>query len=318
MAQPSFLSDNIPALQTTSHVLMVRPVRFGYNAQTAEDNAFQHESRLTASEIQREALLEFDTFVDLLRQEGITVSVFEDTPEPYTPDSIFPNNWISSHSRGTVIVYPMYAPNRQAERREDIISYLLGLYKGGAKLVDYSGEADRGQFLEGTGSMIMDRTHQRVYACRSHRTDPALFARFCAEVECEGMLFAAVDEAGTEIYHTNVMMALGEDFAVVCLEAVENEQERAKLVQSLTETGHDIVPISHQQVRQFAGNMLQLRTDKGEPLLVMSQRAYQSLRPPQIASLEAKTRLLAIPLDIIETCGGGSVRCMMAEVFGEG
>jgi len=306
---------NTSSPQTTSHILMVRPVRFGYNVQTAEDNAFQHRSDLKNNEIQHLAEVEFDGFVAQLRKAGLTVSVFEDTPEPHTPDSIFPNNWISTHSKGTIFVYPMYAPNRQQEKRTDIIDYLAALYKGEAKIIDLSTEAASGRFLEGTGSMIMDRTHQRVYACRSHRTDEELFAQFCRETECEGMLFAAVDEAGMEIYHTNVMMALGEDFAVVCLEAIPNPEERRNLQQSLRETGHEIIAITQGQVRQFAGNMLQVRTHDGEPLLVLSQRAYESLHPPQLAALQAKTGLLPIPLDIIETCGGGSVRCMMAEVF---
>lgn len=301
-------------VQTTSHLLMVRPVRFGFNAQTALDNAFQHPLSLPPEDVQARALQEFDTFLQLLREAGITVTVFEDTEEPHTPDSIFPNNWISFHEDGKIFIYPMYAENRRMERRSDIVAHFQQMYEH-AVVIDLTHYEEEGKFLEGTGSMIMDRVNQMVYACRSHRTTEELFELFCREVDCEGMLFTATDRQGAEIYHTNVMMAMGTRFAVVCMEAIRDEEERARVQQQLAATGHKVVPITFDQVEAFAGNMLQLYNQQGEPILVMSQRAYDSLREDQVQELKSYTRLLVVPLDVIETCGGGSVRCMMAEVF---
>lgn len=305
--------------QTTSHLLMIRPVRFGFNEQTAEDNAFMHNGGQHApGEIRRLAQQEFDRFVAMLRQAGITVTVFEDTPEPHTPDSIFPNNWVSFHEQGKIIIYPMHAPNRRDERRSDIVAHFQAMYQHPPQVIDLSFFEQEGKYLESTGSMVMDRVHQRVYACYSPRTTPELFESFCREVNAQGYLFHAVDAQGVEIYHTNVMMAIGTRFAVVCLEAIHDSEEREALVQRLSETGHEVVPITYAQMNQFAGNMLQLYTYEGQPLLVMSRRAFASLRPDQVASLQGYTELLVIPLDVIETYGGGSVRCMMAEVFLDG
>jgi len=305
--------------QTTSHLLMIRPVRFGFNEQTAEDNAFMHnEGEHSPAEIRRLAQEEFDLFVEMLRQAGITVSVFEDTPEPHTPDSIFPNNWISFHEHGKIIIYPMHAPNRRDERRGDIVAHFQAMYQHPPQVIDLSFYEQEGKFLESTGSMVMDRVHQKVYACHSPRTTPELFERFCEEVSAEGFLFHAVDAQGIDIYHTNVMMAIGTRFAVVCLAAIHDLSEREELVRRLSQTGHEVVPITYEQMNQFAGNMLQLYNYEGQPVLVMSRRAYKSLRPDQIATLQGYTELLVIPLDVIETYGGGSVRCMMAEVFLDG
>lgn len=302
--------------QTTSHLLMIRPTQFGFNEQTATDNAFvQDTGSLSAARIQHQAQQEFDLFVQLLRESGITVTVFEDTIEPHTPDSIFPNNWLSTHHDGKIILYPMYAPNRRVERRSDIVAHIQGLYQSPAQIIDLSYFEAEGKFLESTGSMIMDRVNQCVYACHSQRTHADLFELFCQELGCEGMLFHAVDAKGVEIYHTNVMMAIGTRFAVVCLEAIHNEEERTRLVERLTETGHELVPISYEQMGQFAGNMLQLYDQTGQPLLVMSHRAKASLTDEQLRTLTSHTQVLSVPINVIETYGGGSVRCMMAELF---
>jgi hypothetical protein len=303
-------------LQNTSHILMVRPVRFGFNEQTAESNAFQqNDGRLSPEAIQNHALQEFDTMVALLRQKGIEVTVFEDTAVPHTPDSIFPNNWISFHQNGTVIIYPMESPSRQNEVRLDIPAHIM-LQKGtDAHIIDLRKEAQTGEYLEGTGSMIMDRENQIVYACLSPRTHKTLFDRFCKLLDLEGIIFDAVDENGIPIYHTNVMMALGAEVAVICLEAMPNPQERVRVQNLLEATGHTVVPITLAQMSAFAGNMLEVYNQQGSPFLIMSQRAYDSLDQPQIDMLGQFAELLVIPLDVIETYGGGSVRCMMAEIF---
>ena len=303
------------ARQTTSHLLMVRPAAFGFNEQTAESNAFQQEAtKLSAREIQTRAQDEFDAFVAILQQKGITVTVFEDQPEPHTPDALFPNNWISFHEDGKIILYPIMAPNRRLERRWDIVEHFSRLSPQ-ADVTDFSLYENMNQFLEGTGSMILDRVNQRVYACVSPRTDPDLFDRFCEQMDCQGIIFHAQDEHGLDIYHTNVMMALGHDLAVVCLDSIQNPLERQQLAQSLTETGHTILDINLAQVGQFAGNMLQIHNQAGESLWVLSQRAYDSLDVTQLNLLAKSGEPLPIPIDVIETYGGGGVRCMMAEVF---
>jgi hypothetical protein len=294
---------------------MIRPVRFGFNAQTAESNRFQqNDPQVTPEEIQARALHEFDIMVSLLRSHGITVTVFEDTPSPHTPDSIFPNNWISFHANGKMITYPMESPNRQAEVREDIIDYFLQQHPN-VTLLDWTGYVAQGKYLEGTGSMIMDRDNQKVYACYSSRTDEELLKQFADEMDLEVVGFHGCSEDGTPIYHTNVMMALGEQLAIVCLESIADPAERDRVIQSLEGSGHQIVPLTFEQMNAFAGNMLQLQKPSGQSLLLMSQRACTSLRQDQLDLLGRHTELLVIPLDVIETYGGGSVRCMMAEVF---
>lgn len=304
------------ATQITTHIFMVRPAHFGYNEETAESNAFmQQDPSKQPAEIQRLAQQEFDAFVARLRTVGIKVTVFEDQPAVFTPDAVFPNNWISIHQQKKIILYPIMAPTRRRERRKDIVAHFLAELKG-YTVIDLSESETSGQFLEGTGSMVMDRAHQIVYACISPRTDPTLLQRFCAEVACEAVIFDAVDEQGQAIYHTNVMMALGVDFAVVCLESVPDTAQREALVASLVQTGHEIVPITYAQMNQFAGNMLQVCNEAGERFLVMSARAHASLSPEQLARLQQFNHQLILgPLDVIETYGGGSVRCMMAEVF---
>lgn len=303
-------------IQNTSHILMIRPVRFGFNEQTATSNAFQqNDGSLSSAEIQALALTEFDSMVAMIREKGISVTVIEDTPSPHTPDSIFPNNWISFHSNGKVILYPMESPNRQAEVRLDIPAKIMVEKERDAQVIDLRQLAAPGEYLEGTGSMVMDRENQLVYACLSPRTHKSLFDKFCDMLDLKGIAFEAVDEQGIAIYHTNVMMALGARFAVVCLDSIPKPAERQLVETSLRSTGHEIVEISHEQMNAFAGNMLEVYNAHGQAILIMSQRAHDSLRPSQIDTLIQYAELLIIPLDVVETYGGGSVRCMMAEVF---
>lgn len=294
---------------------MVRPVRFGYNDQTASSNAFQQAPGAEAPEtVQAQALREFDLFVKLLRDAGVQVTVFDDHPEPHTPDSIFPNNWISFHPEGTAVLYPMHAPNRRAERRSDVVDS-LSRGVGGFRLLDLTAGEAGGHFLEGTGSLVLDRVHRIAYACRSPRTDPELLEAWGRELGYEPFVFDALDAAGGAIYHTNVMMAVGDTFAVVCLESVQPPEAREALARRLRDTGHEILEISLAQMEAFAGNMLQVHNADGERFTVLSARAHAALGEAQRALLARHSGLIVVPLDVIETYGGGSVRCMLAEVF---
>jgi hypothetical protein len=296
-------------MQTTSQILMIRPVDFKFNAQTAVNNKFQQAS--AQSDVQTQALKEFDGFVSLLRNNGVEVTVIDDTLQPETPDSIFPNNWVSFHSGGQVFLYPMFSENRRLERREDILATLDRDYQIN-NITDLSGyEAER-IYLEGTGSMVLDRDHKIAYACLSLRTDKKVLEDFCAQSGYTAVTFDAADASGFPIYHTNVMMCIGNRFAVVCLESVSNADEKTKLVQSLS--GKEIIEISLDQMNHFAGNMLQVQNKNGDPLLVMSEQAYLSLEPEQITALEQYSRLIYAPLYTIEKNGGGSARCMLAEI----
>jgi len=302
--------------QTTSHILMIRPVRFAFNEQTAASNAFQDPTALEAAEAaQAKALREFDAMADNLRGLGIDVIVIEDTPEPHTPDAIFPNNWISFHQHGdgTVYLYPMQAPNRRLERRSDIIELLKRRFRI-SKVVDLSAYEAENKFLEGTGSMVLDRDYRIAYACLSPRTDAELLAEFAGKMDYRVVAFHATDEQQKPIYHTNVIMCIGERFAVICLDCITNEKERSHVKQTLTETNKEIIEISIDQVYRFAGNMLQLRTQSGEGLLVMSSQAYYALQPDQLRRLEKYTQITYSDLLTIERNGGGSARCMIAEI----
>lgn len=300
---------------TTNNILMIRPAHFGFNTQTAENNAFQSEVKdESAQEIAKKAQVEFDVMVDILRSKGVNVLVVEDTDTPIKPDAIFPNNWVSFHASGAVMTYPMYAPNRRIERREDVIDRVGESFIVGRRYTFEHYEED-GMYLEGTGSMLFDREHKVVYACLSDRTDARLIDKFCVLVEYNRVVFHSVDRNGAPIYHTNVMMALGEDFAVICTESIKSPAELKELKEVLSRTGKEIVDISFQQMESFAGNMLQVRNESGQTFLVMSQTAYDSLTEPQIEALSSKTELLPIDISTIEYYGGGSVRCMMAEIF---
>jgi len=295
-----------------STVLMIRPVRFGFNAQTAGTNAFQQQG-IDQRNVQQEALKEFDALVAVLRDNGVEVIVIDDTPEPHTPDSIFPNNWVSFHEDGQVFLYPMQAENRRLERREDIIRELEDEFEID-HIEDLSHFELKEKFLEGTGSMVLDRENKIAYACISPRTNPVVLGEFCEESGYSSIMFHAFDEQGKAIYHTNVLMCMGEKFVVICLDSVTDEEERALLIDTFNITGKEIVDITLAQMNAFAGNMLELKNDQGEHLLVMSASAYQSLSREQVNHLEKYCKLVYADLNAIETNGGGSARCMIAEV----
>jgi len=295
-------------------ILMIRPASFGYNAETAANNFFQQDPGMPAADVQEKALEEFNKMVDLLRENEIEVLLIEDSREPPKPDAIFPNNWLSSTPDGKLFIFPMYAPSRRAEKREDIIDRLSADFEV-KDLQDWSEYEVEGRFLEGTGSMVMDHRNQLIYAAISERTNLSVLEKFAVTNGYQAIVFLATDAAGRPIYHTNVLMSLGENFAVLCEEAIEEEWELIAVRQLLESTNHAIIPISREQMQRFAGNMLEVKNKKGESVLVLSQSAFESLRKEQKAMLEAYTRLLPIPVPTIEAVEGGSVRCMMAEIF---
>jgi len=301
--------------QTTAHILMVRPANFGYNEQTAENNAFQQNSdRYSPEEVKKMAIAEFDAFVDKLRSAGIQVNVIEDSNEPVKPDAVFPNNWVTFHQNGIVITYPMNAPVRRKERRQEVIDQLGQRYQinGQHHLEAYEAKE---LFLEGTGSMILDRANKIVYACISPRTDVHVLDHFCTHTDYQKMQFRAVDGGGVDIYHTNVMMALGESFVVICMDSIHDPEEKQMLLDTFARTGKEVIDISLEQMLSFAGNMLQLKNESGKTFLIMSEQAFRSLNSSQVGQIERHTNILYSPLTVIETYGGGSARCMIAEIF---
>ncbi|HRE51266.1 MAG TPA: arginine deiminase-related protein [Flavitalea sp.] len=297
-------------MQTTSHLLMMSPARFGYNAETAVNNAFQ----LAAPQagVQEEALKEFNHFAALLQAEGMDVLVIPDTPEPHTPDSIFPNNWVSFHADGTVCLYPMFAPNRRIERNPAILNILSQRFFI-SRVVDLSIRENENRFLEGTGSMVLDRVSRIAYAGISPRTDKQALLEFCDTMEYRPVIFDTVARGGP-VYHTNVMMSIAETYAVVCLEAVSQKRQRQELEQSLASSGKALIEISIDQMNHFAGNMLQVNDEANRKALIMSTGAYQSLTRAQADALESFNRIIHAPLPVIEANGGGSARCMIAEI----
>lgn len=302
-------------MQTTSSILMVRPSTFGFNPQTAASNAFQQElAAATPEEIKQKAIAEFDNFVKLLQTKGIEVVVIDDTTSPGKPDAIFPNNWISLHQDGRVALYPMQAPNRRLERRLDIIEKLKLGYQV-KELVDFTNHEENQKYLEGTGSMILDHENRLVYACLSPRTNINLLEEFCFKFDYRPITFQAYDHRGGLVYHTNVILCIGQKFAVLCTETIRDVMERRQVLDALSETGHEIIAISQDQLRQYAGNMLEVQNQEGQPFLVLSEQAYKSLLPEQIATIEKYAEIIAPPIYTIEHIGGGSARCMMAEIF---
>ena len=301
--------------QLTSTVMMIRPAGFESNPLTAASNRFQGRSAASPEDQQANALREFDGLVDVLRDAGIEVLVVEDTPEPHTPDAIFPNNWISMHADGRVVLYPMEAENRRTERRSDILDY-LGNEAGRSisEVIDLSGHEESGHYLEGTGSMVLDRVNRVAYACISTRTHLDPLGDFAQRLGYDVVAFDAVDSGGVPIYHTNVLMHVGEELAVICDAAIPREDQRQAVLTRLRDTGHDIVSLSYAQLNAFAGNMLELRNMAGERVIAMSQCAYRSLDEEQRARLTANGRIVSAPIDTIEASAGGSVRCMLAEV----
>ena len=298
--------------QSTSHILMIRPVNFGFNEETAASNPFQNRNADKGG-VKEKARKEFEGMVNVLRENGVDVTVIEDTPEPYTPDSIFPNNWVSFHADGDIFLYPMQAENRRLERREDIIAQLEDRFEV-KHIIDLSRFEQENKFLEGTGSMVLDRENKIVYACISHRTDREVLALFCEQTGYKEVSFQAYDEYHQAIYHTNVLMCIGSKFAVICLDSITDEEEKNTVVAILKLTHKEIVDISLEQMNQFAGNMLEVKNNAGETLIVMSQNAYNSLNQSQKTTLENFGDLVYADINTIENNGGGSARCMIAEV----
>ncbi len=298
--------------QSTSHILMIRPVNFGFNEETAGSNAFQNRDAAN-NDANEQAQLEFDGMVNILRTNGVEVTVIDDTAEPHTPDSIFPNNWVSFHADGGIFLYPMQAENRRLERREDIIAQLEDEFAV-KHIIDLSRFENESKFLEGTGSMVLDRENKIAYACISPRTDKEVLGLFCEQAGYQPVVFDAVDEHGKAIYHTNVLMCLGSKFAVICMDSIPNPHEKTVVKESLLSTQKEIVEISFEQMNRFAGNMLEVKNKAGQSLVVMSQNAYQALTASQKGALERFGKLVYADINTIESIGGGSARCMMAEV----
>lgn len=300
--------------QITGTVFMVRPARFVANPQTADSNAFQEPPDIPAARQQARAAVEFDGLVDALRGAGVEVLVFADTAEPHTPDALFPNNWITTHADGRVVLYPMEAENRRAERRADIVE-ALGGEAGFAvtEVIDLSHYEREGQFLEGTGSLVLDRVNRVAYACLSTRTHLEPLGEFARRLDYEIVAFEAVDRGGVPVYHTNVMMSVGEELAFVCTESIRDRAQRQAVIARLEAGGREVVALDYPRLEAFAGNMLELRGSEGR-VVALSQQALDGLDADRRRRLEANGGIVSAPIDTIEASGGGSVRCMLAEI----
>ncbi|MFY9307965.1 MAG: arginine deiminase-related protein [Bacteroidia bacterium] len=298
-------------MQATSNIFLVRPSTFAFNTETAASNAFQNPAQY---DVQRKALNEFDGMVNLLKAKGINVFVFDDTPFPSKPDAIFPNNWITLHADGTVVLYPMFAPNRRLERRMDIVNSLR-MHFDVKNVIDLSGHEKENRFLEGTGSIVFDHNNKIAYASVSCRTDKDILIKLSEKLGYEPIVFHAVDKNGQEIYHTNVVMCIAEKFAVVCLDAICYEEERANIINRFASSAHYLINITFEQMNGFAGNMLQVKSKVGKNILVLSETAFKSLNAEQKNKLAEFVELLPCSINTIETIGGGSARCMIAEIF---
>ena len=293
-------------------ILMVRPYQFYFNQQTAANNFFQ--SNVNIENANELAIAEFDAMVEKLRAHQIKVNVVQDTKDPSTPDSIFPNNWVSTHEGGTLCLYPMFAQNRRAERKSTVIDFLESNYKI-ENTLDLTDLEKEGIFLEGTGSMVLDHQNKLAYGCLSERLDKNAFYEWCDKMQFKAIAFKAVDDKAQPIYHTNVMMCMGDQFVVICLDSIPNEKEKQMLVDSFDQTNKEVITISQDQLNHFAGNMLQVFDINEKPHLIMSEQAHTSLDPAQLKSLEKYNPLLPISIPTIEALGGGSTRCMMAEIY---
>ena len=292
-------------------ILMVRPYQFYFNQQTAANNFFQ--SNINIENANELAIAEFDVMVAQLRAHQIKVNVIQDTKDPSTPDAIFPNNWISTHAGGTLCLYPMYAENRRAERKSTVLDFLYSNYKI-QNVLDLTDLEKEGKFLEGTGSMVLDHQNKIAYGCLSERLDKEAFTNWCDKMQFNPITFKAVDDKAQPIYHTNVLMCMGNQFVVICLESIPNELEKQMLLESFLQTNKEVIKISQDQLNHFAGNMLQVFDMHEKPHLIMSEQAHASLHPAQIKSLEKYNPILPISIPTIEALGGGSTRCMMAEI----
>jgi hypothetical protein len=301
-------------MQATQHILLIRPSGFAFNNETALSNAFQQKTDLSQSSIRQKVAEEFDVFVKTLRLKGVNVLVIDDTELPPKPDAVFPNNWASYHGDGTVILYPMCTPNRRLEKRPEIISTICQHYSVN-NIIDLSEYELKNRFLEGTGSIIFDHDNRIAYACLSPRTDKALFEQLSKQLNYKPISFYAHNQQGIEIYHTNVMMCIAEKFAVICLESISNKEERELVTQTLSQTGYAVIDISFGQMNRFAGNMLALKSIDNKNLLAMSQSAFDSLTTDQKSVIEQYCEMVPLSIPTIETIGGGSARCMIAEIF---
>jgi len=291
---------------------MIRPFQFYFNQQTASNNFFQ--SNINIENANELAIAEFDSMVEQLRANHITVKVIQDTKDPSTPDSIFPNNWVSTHAGGTLCLYPMYAENRRAERKSSVIEFLQSNYKI-ENILDLTQFEIEGKFLEGTGSMVLDHQNKIAYGCISERLNIEVFTYWCDKMQFKPISFKALDDKGQPIYHTNVMMCMGDQFVVICLDSIPTEQERQTLLDSFVKTNKEVIEISQDQLNHFAGNMLQVFDITEKPHLIMSDQGYQSLKTAQVKRLEKYNPLLPISIPTIEALGGGSTRCMLAEIY---
>ncbi len=300
--------------QAPSAVLMVRPESFGFNPQTADTNVFQHNLNGDFESISQKALMEFDKMVDLLRSNDIEVLVVNDTAQPEKPDAIFPNNWISFHHDGTVVLYPMLAENRRAERANPVMDTVKRNYSVG-KTIDLTFYETENKFLEGTGSVVFDYVNRLAYAARSPRTDEHILEDLNQKLGFKSVVFDAADEQGNAIYHTNVLMCIGTEFVIICLDAIQQEADQERLLESFSATGHKVIAISFEQMKLFAGNMMEVKSTSGEPFVLLSQKAFHSLLPGQLDALSRFAEPVPVNIPTIETYGGGSVRCMAAGIF---
>jgi hypothetical protein len=298
-------------MQTTSKVLMIRPMHFMYNAETAVNNSFQ--TKGDATNISEKAVEEFDELVKIMQNAGIDVTVVEDSAEPHTPDAIFPNNWISFHKSGVYCLYPMFAPNRRKERKAEVLKLIQNKFNY-RRLIDFTSYESENRFLEGTGSMVLDRDNHIAYACLSPRTDERVLEDFCRQMNYQSVVFYSTNQAGQAIYHTNVMMCVAERFVVICLDSISDAAERKRVSDTIVNSGKEIVEISHDQMNHFAGNMLQLENNHRDKILVMSSAAWLVLSPEQKEKLQKYNRIIHSSLENIESNGGGSARCMIAEI----
>ena len=303
--------------QATNSILMIRPINFGYNEETAQDNHYQIKE-LPHKNVNERAQKEFDNMVKNLRQNGVSVYVFQDDENEYTPDSIFPNNWVSFHENGDVGLYPMCAENRRMERRPEVLDFLENEGFTISNIVDYSSAESENKFLEGTGSMILDRENRLAYCSISNRSNEDLFIEFCEDFEFTPIIFNSFQSVGNKrlpIYHTNVMMCIATDYVIVCLDSIDDKKQRKNVSSFIKESGKKLIEISENQVESFAGNMLELINDNGESIRVMSKSAEDSLNENQKNIITKYSRIISSDINTIETCGGGSTRCMMAEIF---
>ena len=303
--------------QATNSILMIRPINFGYNEETAQDNHYQIKDSIIKNS-NKSAQKEFDNMVNNLRQNGISVHVFQDDEKDYTPDSIFPNNWVSFHENGDLGLFPMYAENRRLERRQEVLEFLENEGFTISNIVDYSGAESENKFLEGTGSMILDRENRVAYCSISNRSNEDLFIEFCEDFEFNPVIFNSFQSVGDKrlpIYHTNVMMCVATDYVIICLDSIDDKKERKNVSNFIIDSGKKLIEISEKQVESFAGNMLELINENGESILVMSKSAEDSLDENQRNTITNHSRIISCDINTIEVCGGGSTRCMMAEIF---